>query len=280
MLKFGEEEKRLMKRTDRVGAIIKILTQNPSKSFSLGYFAEKFGAAKSSISEDLSVARKMMQTMELGIIETSAGAAGGVRYIPHISDREVEILLRDLCNRLADPGRILAGGFLYTSDIMFDSTLARRTAEVFARKFSDKKADYIITVETKGIPVALMTADLLNLPLVVIRRESKISEGSTLSINYFSGSTDRIQKMSIAKRAIQPGTKAIIIDDFMRAGGSAKGISDMMKEFDVEIVGTGVVIASRDPEKKKVEDYFPLVYLGKVDENSKKTEVFPNPKVF
>lgn len=269
-----------MKRTDRVGAIIKILSQNPNKNFSLGYFAEKFGAAKSSISEDLSTARKMMQSMELGVIETSAGASGGVKYISRISNREVDILLQDLCIKLEDPGRILAGGFLYTSDIMFDSTLAKRTAEVFARKFGDKKAHYIITVETKGIPVALMTADLLNLPLVVIRRESKISEGSTLSINYFSGSTDRIQKMSIAKRAIQPGTKALIIDDFMRAGGSAKGISDMMKEFDVEIVGTGVVIASKEPEKKKVEDYFPLVYLGKVDENSKKIEVFPNKIIF
>lgn len=269
-----------MKRTDRVGAIIKILSQNPSKNFSLGYFAEKFGAAKSSISEDLSVARKMMQTMDLGIIETSAGASGGVKYIPHISNKDTDILLKDLCTKLADPGRILAGGFLYTSDIMFDSGLAKRTAEIFARKFADKKADYIITVETKGIPVALMTADLLNLPLVVIRRESKISEGSTLSINYFSGSTDRIQKMSIAKRAIAPGTRALIIDDFMRAGGSAKGISDMMKEFDVEIVGIGVVIASREPQKKKVENYFPLVYLGNVDENTKKIEIFPNSVLF
>jgi purine operon repressor len=269
-----------MKRTDRVGAIVRILSQNPNRIYSLGYFAEKFGAAKSSISEDITAAKKMMSSIELGIIETMAGASGGVRYIPHISDSETAAFLDELCERLADPGRILAGGFLYTSDIMFDSNLVKKTGEIFARKFQDKKANYIVTVETKGIPVALMTADLLNLPLVVIRRESKISEGSTLSINYFSGSTDRIQKMSIAKRAIVPGTKALIIDDFMRAGGSAKGISDMMREFDVEIVGTGVVIASREPEKKKVDDYFALVYLGKVDEVSKKIEVFPNKSTF
>ncbi len=269
-----------MKRTDRVGAIIKILTQNPSRVFSLGYFAEKFGAAKSSISEDIAAARKMMAAMELGVIETTAGATGGVKYMPHISDGDVDALLSELCSKLEDPGRILAGGFLYTSDIMFDSSLAKRTGEVFARKFRDKKANYVVTVETKGIPVALMTADMLNLPLVVIRRESKISEGSTLSINYFSGSSDRVQKMSIAKRAVSPGTRAIIIDDFMRAGGSAKGISDMMREFDVEIVGTGVVIASREPEKKKVDDYYALVYLGKVDEIRKKIEVFPNKSAF
>jgi purine operon repressor len=264
-----------MKRTDRVGAIIRILTQNPNRIYALGYFAERFGAAKSSISEDITAAKKMMQAAELGLIETT-----GVRFIPHISETEALAFLEELCAKLADPSRILAGGFLYTSDIMFDSGLARKTAEIFARKFMYKKANYIVTVETKGIPVALMTADLLNLPLVVIRRESKISEGSTLSINYFSGSTDRIQKMSIAKRAIMPGTKAIIIDDFMRAGGSAKGIVDMMKEFDVEIVGTGVVIASKEPMKKKVEDYYALVSLGKVDEEHKKIDVCANSLTF
>ena len=54
-----------------------------------------------------------------------------------------------------------------------------------------------------------------------------MSEGSTLSINYFSGSYDRIQKMSLSKRAVKPGMKALIVDDFMRGGGSTKGISDI-----------------------------------------------------
>ena len=35
----------------------------------------------------------------------------------------------------------------------------------------------------------------MNLPLVIIRREAKVSEGSTVSINYFSGSYDRVQKI-------------------------------------------------------------------------------------
>ncbi|MBO4991323.1 MAG: pur operon repressor, partial [Firmicutes bacterium] len=107
----------------------------------------------------------------------------------------------------------------------------------------------------------------------------KISEGSTVSINYFSGSAERIQKMSLAKRAVRPGTKALIVDDFMRAGGSVRGISDMMREFDVEVVGVGVVIAAKEPEKKKVNEYFPLVYLGKVDADEQTIEVERNPEI-
>ena len=41
-----------MKRTERVGAMIQILTGSPSKTYSLQYFCDLFGAAKSSVSED------------------------------------------------------------------------------------------------------------------------------------------------------------------------------------------------------------------------------------
>lgn len=269
-----------MKRTERVGAIIKILSENPNRLYSLGYFCDLFQAAKSSISEDIQSAKSILEGIDLGLIETTAGAGGGVKLIPYISDTEAEKALNQLCEKLQDKNRILGSGFLYTSDLMFDSNITKRAGEIFARRFINMGADYVVTIETKGIPVALMTAHMLNLPLVVIRRESKISEGSTVSINYFSGSAERIQKMSISKRAVTPGSKAIIIDDFMRAGGSVKGISDMLSEFDIEIVGTGVVIASTEPQKKKISDYFPLIYLGSVDENEKTIEVFPNSLIF
>ena len=263
-----------MKRTDRVGAIVRILAQNPNQSFSLGYFCALFQAAKSTVSEDVATAKQLLTAMELGRIESTAGARGGIKFIPQVSVKSGEALLQRLCDKLKDPGRILAGGFLYTSDVIFDPGIVTGVAELFAQRFIRQDADYVVTIETKGIPVAFMTARMLNLPLVVVRRESKVSEGSTVSINYFSGSSERIQKMSLAKRAVEPGKKAIIIDDFMRAGGSVKGIIDILGEFDVRIAGIGVVIASDEPRKKKIEEYYPLLYLGRVEEETKTVEIF------
>lgn len=265
-----------MKRTERVGAIVRILTQHPNQTYSLNYFCQLFQAAKSTVSEDVSAAKQLLGTMELGKIETTAGAKGGIRFLPTVSKKDREEILGRFCESLSDSGRMLGGGFLYTSDLMFDPELMRGAAELFAEKFASCDADYVVTIETKGIGVAFMTAYMLHLPLVVVRRESRISEGSTVSINYFSGSSDRIQKMSVSKRSVEPGKKAIIIDDFMRAGGSIKGIIDILGEFDVKIVGTGVVIASIEPEKKKIQEYYPLMYLGKVDEEEKIIEIFRN----
>lgn len=269
-----------MKKTDRVGAMLKILSDNPNKNFSLNEFCQLFGAAKSSISEDITQAKRILAEFSIGRIETSPGVSGGVRFVPMISDHDTEIFLEALCQKLMEPDRILGGGFLYTSDLMMDGAMMKQAATIFSQIFQNQNADLVVTIETKGIPVAFMTAQLLNIPLVVIRRESKISEGSTLSINYFSGSMDRIQKMSIAKRAVRNGSKAIIIDDFMKAGGSVKGIIDMLKEFDVSVVGTGVVIATITPERKKNDDYVPLIRLGEVDEEHKQIHAFPNHEVF
>ncbi len=268
-----------MKKNARVAAITKILSDNPNKTFSLNYFCKLFGAAKSSISEDISLAKEILANLDLGFIKTNIGAGGGVVFVPHISDSSVNEIQNNLCSKLKDPQRILTGGFLYTSDIMFDSTLMNLAAKVFSRKFQDLNANYIATIETKGIPVALMTAHLLGLPLVVIRRESKISEGSTLSINYFSGKNDRIQKISLSKRAVKPGTSAVIIDDFMRAGGSIKGVSDILSEFNVKTVGAGVIISAAEPHKKKIDDYFNIITLKSVDEEKRIVDAIPNPDI-
>ena len=187
-----------MKRTERVGAIIKILTDSPCKVFPLQFFCDLFNTAKSSVSEDISIASSSVMSTGTGYIETIAGAKGGVRFVPDISDEELIKLQNELCDKLRDHSRILAGDFLYTSDIFFDAAFTDRLASIFVRKFKDSGADYVATVETKGIPLAASTARKLNIPLVVIRREAKVSEGSTVSINYFSGSYDRVQKMSLS----------------------------------------------------------------------------------
>lgn len=269
-----------MKRSERTSAIIKILSDAPGKVFGLQYFCDRFNIARSTVSEDIAIVRKGIESNGLGRIATVSGPGGGVKYIPYIDSQETLFVQEKLCSALANSDRFLGGGFLYTSDIMFNPAFAEKLARIFACLFSDRQADYVVTIETKGIPLAFMTAKLLNLPTVVVRREPRISEGPTISINYFSAAAEKMQKMSISKKAVRPGSKAIIIDDFMRAGGSIKGICELLSELDVEVIGTGVAIASTAPKTKKIADYQPLVYLNAVDENKGIIDASPNFQIF
>lgn len=257
-----------MKRIERACRITQTLIENPNKLFALGFFADVFSCAKSSVSADIKAVKQALQENGYGFVETIAGAKGGVRYIPFVSYDMAMQTLHELKAMFLEPDRMLGGGFLYTSDMMFSPSVAKGVGGIFARHFAQSEATCIVTVETKGIAVAAFTADFLGLPLIVLRRESKVSEGSTVSINYFSGSTDRIQKMSLSKRAIKSGEKALIIDDFMRGGGSIVGIKDMLNEFEVETVGIGVVVVANANQRKNIGEYFPLLLLN-TDEKKK-----------
>ena len=257
-----------MKKNKRVGMLMDELLQNPCRLYESSHFCSKYDIAKSSLSEDIKLINEILQENGSGKIESIQGSGGGIRYIPGISSEKICRLQEDLIRELSDTTRMLGGKYLYTSDIMFNGHYVADIARIFAQKFPELGADYVVTVETKGIGIAAQTAYMLGLPLVVIRREAKYSEGSTVSINYFSGTNERIQKMSIAKRAVEPGSKAIVIDDFMRGGGSLKGITDILGEFDVKTVGIGVAIESRLPERKKVSNYISVLIIDDIDEEN------------
>src|SRR5690606_36682589 len=108
-----------------------------------------------------------------------------------------------ICERLSEPQRTQRGGFLYMTDLMFMPHVAERVGEIMANKFYDTNPDFVITVETKGIPIALMTGKALNCPVVIARRDSQVTEGSVVTINYVSASSKRIRPMSLARRAVR-----------------------------------------------------------------------------
>ena len=264
-----------VRRAERIVALTKMLTDMPGHLFSLSHFSSEFGAAKSTLSEDMVTIRQALQQMGLGTLETIPGAAGGVRYIPCYSDENMDKLLTNLTWRLAEPERIIPGGFLYMADILFMPDLMGQVGEIFRTRFAHLKPDYIMTVETKGIPLAFMTAKAFGLPLVTVRQGSKVTEGPSVSINYVTGSSKRIQTMSLPRKAIAAGAKVLIIDDFMKAGGTARGMLDLAQEVGAKVVGTGVLVATSQPEKKLVEEYLALLVLHGVDQESKTVDIRP-----
>jgi len=162
------------------------------------------------------------------------------------------------------------------NDLLLSPKILMRLGEIMMNRNKGLAPEYIMTVETKGIPLALFVARAYNVPLVMARRESRITEGSAVSINYVSGSTKRIQTMSLPKRALPSNARVLIIDDFMKAGGTAKGLQELALEVGAEVVGTGFLIATREPENKMLEDYFSLFVLNGIDDKTRKTDIRPN----
>lgn len=254
-------------RNQRIAAITKTLMENTNRVINLNKFTEMFGSAKSTISEDIVVVRETLCSLSMGNIETISGAAGGIKYTCGISEDKKDEFIEKLCDVLNDKNRIVPGEFMYISDIMFNPQIIQNVAVILATHFQNLDIDCIVTVETKGIPLAYEVAKNLGINLVIVRRDSKVTEGPTVSINYVSGSTKRIQTMSLSKRSIKKGSRCVFIDDFMKAGGTALGMINLLKEFESEVVGIGVLIDNISTDKKLVEDYVSILKFEGIDVN-------------
>lgn len=130
-----------------------------------------------------------------------------------------------------------------------------------------------MTMATKGISLAYAVANYLNVPVVIVRRNNKVTEGSTVSINYVSGSSKRIQTMVLSKRSLVEGSNVLIVDDFMKAGGTINGMVSLLDEFKATVAGIAVLVESEHTEECLVEDYVSLIKLTQVVERDKKINV-------
>lgn len=258
-----------IKRNERIAAMVKILSDTPNKVYTFNYFTELFDSAKSTISEDLVIVKRVMEDLEIGKILTIAGAAGGVKYIPSRSLQSRTDLLNKICDEVRNPNRIMPGQYLYIADILCNPHYVKGVGDLFAEYYSGEysKVDYVLTIETKGIPIAMMTAQALGVPLVIARHVNKITEGPKISINYVSGSTGVVQTMYIAKNAIKKGSRVLIVDDFMKAGGTAKGMIELVKELECEKAGVCVLFETKEPESKLVSDYQALITYEGIQED-------------
>lgn len=263
------------KRMERVVALTKILVDHPQHLFSFSYFCKKFEVAKSTLSEDVLAVKTGLELFGLGKVETISGAAGGVRFIPGRRVEDDNKFLQELAVKLASPDRILAGGMLYVTDMLCEPQTVVRLGEIFLNRLKHLAPDYVMTVETRGISLAFLVARAFNIPLVMARHDNYITEGPTVNINYVSGSRKNIRTMALPKRVLQPGSKVLIVDDVMKAGGTARGMVELAGEVGATIVGKAFLIETATPENKLIDDYTAFFRLYDVDEEARKVTIEP-----
>lgn len=105
--------------------------------------------------------------------------------------------------------------------------------------------------------------------------KEEATEGSTVSINYVSGSSRKIETMVLSKRTLAENSNVLVVDDFMRAGGSINGVMNLMNEFKAHVKGVSVLVESKEVKQRLIEDYTSLVKLSDVDEYNQEFNVEP-----
>ncbi|MGL5352586.1 MAG: pur operon repressor, partial [Clostridium sp.] len=124
-----------LSRNSRVVAITKILMESPNRVIGLNNFSELLNAAKSTISEDIVIVREVLEKLQMGRVETIAGAAGGIKYIPGIGQEDSIKFANELCELLRDETRIVPGNFIYMTDLMYNPKIISKAGVILSSMF-------------------------------------------------------------------------------------------------------------------------------------------------
>lgn len=264
-----------VRRSNRLVDMTRYLMEHPRSLVSLKFFGERYDSAKSSISEDLSIIWYTFHSWGMGRLETIPGASGGAVLTPFYSKENAEKAIADLVDAVSDDTRLLPGDYVYLSDLIGRPDILRRVGRLIATQYVDQDVDVIMTVETKGIPIAQSAAMYLNKPFVIVRNSSHITEGPTVSVNYVSGSVKRIKKMELSRRTLSAGANVVVVDDFMKGGGTLNGMKSLIKEFDANLVGMTVLAEGEVTGKRLVDNCTSLIKVNAVDDEKKTIQAGP-----
>lgn len=164
-----------------------------------------------------------------------------------------------LKNRILTDGKAINSEILKVDSFInhqIDSNLMKEIGKEFASHFRDKNISRVMTIESSGIAPALMTSLELNVPLVVLKKQtSKILNDDFYQTNVISFTKNTTYNLTLSKKYIKPDEHVLIIDDFLANGEAASGAAKLIEEAGAKVIGIGIVIEkSFQPGREKLDN--------------------------
>ena len=131
--------------------------------------------------------------------------------------------------------------------------------------------DYIITAESKGIPLAYeMARQAGDAKYILARKGPKLYMRDVFSVSVHSITTAKEQKLYLdgADAALMQGKRILIVDDVISTGESLRALEALVEKAGGQIVGRMAILAEGDAQSR--ED---LIYLEKLPVFNAKGEI-------
>lgn len=152
-----------------------------------------------------------------------------------------------------------------------DINLMNEIGNEFANYFKNKKVNKVITIESSGIAPAYATANKLNVPLVILKKQhSSILNNDLFETNVHSFTKNTDYTLTCSKKFLNKNENILFIDDFLANGEAALGIYKILNLSHSNLVGIGIVIEkSFQSGRKKLDDLgfdvYSLAQISKLD---------------
>lgn len=149
--------------------------------------------------------------------------------------------------RIRKDGIVKEGNVLKVDSFLnhkMDVALFDWMGEEYAKRFSDKNINKILTIEASGIGIAVMVAGHFgNCPVVFAKKSaSVVQDGDMYTTQVDSFTHKNTNTVIVSKKFLTAEDHVLIIDDFLANGCALKGLMDICKQAGATVEGIGIAI--------------------------------------
>lgn len=129
--------------------------------------------------------------------------------------------------------------FYDVTPFMLDPSVFAAIAEEFARRFATQKIDAVVGIDARGFVFGAALALKLACAFVPVRKAGKLPaavERVNYELEYGNG------QLEIHQDALKKGQRALIVDDLLATGGTARAASDLVRKLGAEVVSFAFVV--------------------------------------
>ena len=144
-------------------------------------------------------------------------------------------------------------GGVDVTDITHDPSFLRHIVESQREWFSGLKVDYVMTMESDGIPVAYQFAEALGTRMAVVRKSKKLGIRDFVEARqvFESGAYRYIY---LPRKAARRGDYALLVDDVVRTGATVKAMSLLCEATRSNVAGIFAIVGFRQALDRLRED--------------------------
>ncbi len=154
--------------------------------------------------------------------------------------------MKELQNRIMIEGVAVNSEILKVDSFVnhqVDPALMLHVGQEFAEHFKNRGITKIATIESSGIAPALMTAQCMQLPLIILKKQpSKVLNDSLYQTQVTSFTKEMSYELSVSSKYISENDHVLIIDDFLANGEAATGAIRLLRKAHATVAGIGVLI--------------------------------------
>jgi adenine phosphoribosyltransferase len=148
-------------------------------------------------------------------------------------------------------------GFKDVTPIIEDPECFKFIVDEISELAKDKKAEKIVSIESRGFILGGPVAYKLSLGMSVIRKKGKLPREC---ISVRAPNEYAIEYFEIHKDSVKPGEKVLIIDDLIATGSSSISAIDLIKKLGGRVLGfVALVELSFLKGKQAIENAHPDV---------------------